>query len=162
VAGELACGPGVVFSDRTLFELTQSNFKVPPNYVGVTFQQNNGAVVPEPSLSRGPLGHFVFMAGTNLPAYVRSPRKGSPVPPYCTPQGTAAPLRVHGVRAKLYNCSGSQGGRDALEIIMGHQLLVWKMAGVTCEVSFHGISQVNVDLDVAVADATTMVPVRHR
>jgi hypothetical protein len=45
---------------------------------------------------------------------------------------------------------------------MGHQLLVWKMAGITCEVSFHGISKVNVDLDLAVADSTAMVAAGHR
>ena len=54
------------------------------------------------------------------------------------------------------------GGPDVFQLIMGHQLLVWNQAGITCEVSFHGISQVNVDLDVAVADATTMVTARRR
>jgi hypothetical protein len=162
--GEAACGPGVSFADRSLFELSQSNFKVPPSYMGVTFQQYNGAVVPLPSISGGPLGHFVFMAGTKLPAVVGngSRRGASPVPTYCTPQMTSAPLRVHGVLAKLYQCSDSGGGPHVFELVMGHQLLVWKMAGLTCEVSFHGISQVNVDLDVAIADSTTIVAARHR
>jgi hypothetical protein len=53
--------------------------------------------------------------------------------------------------------SDSGGGPNVFQLIMGHQLLVWKMAGITGEVSFHGISQVNVDLDVAVANSTKLV-----
>jgi hypothetical protein len=154
----------VIFFNRSLFELSQSNFEVPPSYSGVTFQQYNGAVVPEPSISDGPLGHFVFMTGTDLPAGVgNGTRRGaSPVPSYCTPQATQTALRVRGVRAQLYRCSDAGGGPDAFELIMGHQLLLWKMAGIDVEVSFHGFSQVNVDLDLAVADSTTMVAAEHR
>ena len=153
------CGHAAIQVSRSLFVLSQSNFKVPPGYVGVTFQQYNGAVVPMTSIAGGPLGHFVFMAGTTLPAVVGngSRRGASPVPTYCAPQMTAHPLRVNGAIAKLYQCPVSGGGPDVFELIMGHQLLVWNQAGITCEVSFHGISQVNVDLDVAVADSTRMV-----
>jgi hypothetical protein len=35
--------------------------------------------------------------------------------------------------------------------------LVWQDAGITSEVSFHGHSQVNVILDVAMANATVLV-----
>ena len=35
-------------------------------------------------------------------------------------------------------------------------LLVWNDSGITCEVSFHGHSQVNIELDIAVADATEL------
>jgi hypothetical protein len=34
---------------------------------------------------------------------------------------------------------------------------VWKDSGITCEVSFHGHSPVNIGLDIAVADATKLV-----
>jgi hypothetical protein len=161
---ETACGPGVIFFNRSLFELSQSNFKVPPSYTGVTFQQLNGAIVPEPSISDGPLGHFVFMTGTDLPADVgNGTRRGaSPVPGYCIRQVTHKALRVHGVRATLYQCSDTGGGPDTFELIMGHELLLWKMAGVDVEVSFHGISQVNADLDLAVAESTTVVAPRHQ
>ncbi len=64
--------------------------------------------------------------------------------------------------AKLYQCSDSGGGPGVLQLIMGHQLLVWKRGGIVCEVSFHGISQVNVDLDVAVADSVRMVGAGRR
>ena len=40
---------------------------------------------------------------------------------------------------------------------MGHDLLEWNDAGITSEVSFHGHSQVNLDLDVAVAGATVLI-----
>jgi hypothetical protein len=69
---------------------------------------------------------------------------------------------VDGDIAKLYQCSDSGGGPGVFQLIMGHQLLVWKIAGITCEVSFHGISEVNVDLDVAVADSTNMVTAAGR
>jgi hypothetical protein len=42
-------------------------------------------------------------------------------------------------------------------LLTGHDLLVWNDAGITSEVSFHGHSQVNVDLDIAEADATILV-----
>jgi hypothetical protein len=44
-----------------------------------------------------------------------------------------------------------------MQLIQGHDLLVWHSGGITAEVSFHGHSQVNVDLDIAVADATLQV-----
>jgi hypothetical protein len=162
--GETACGRAAIQVSRSLFLLSQSNFEVPPGYVGVTFQQYNGDVVPMESIAGGPLGHFVFMAGTTLSARVGngSRRGASPVPRYCMPQMTATPLRVNGATAKLYQCSDSGGGPGVFQLLMGHQLLVWKQAGITCEVSFHGISQVNVDLDLAVADSTRMVTAGSR
>jgi hypothetical protein len=44
---------------------------------------------------------------------------------------------------------------------MGHDLLVWNDSGIACEVSLHGHSQVNVDLDIAVADATYLISPRR-
>jgi len=164
VFGEDACGHAAIQVSRVLFVLSQSNFKVPPDYIGVTFQQYSGAVVPMQSIVGGPLGHFVFMASTTMPAVVGngSGRGASPVPTYCAQQVTATPLRVKGVIAKLYQCSDSGSGPGVFQLLMGHQLLVWNEAGITCEVSFHGISQVNVDLDVAIADSTRMVTAGRR
>ena len=65
-------------------------------------------------------------------------------------------LRVHGRRAKLYT-RAHDALPDGSEIILGHTLLAWVDHGMTCEVSFHGHSQVNVDLDEAEADATVFV-----
>ncbi len=154
--GEASCGPAGIQVDGNLFELSQANFQVPPDYVGVTFQQSSGAMAPEVSISGGPLGHFVFMSGTDLP-YVMTNKRGkgaAPVPSYCTPLNAASRVRVHGGTAKLYQCADSRTSPSQLEIVTGHTLLVWNDAGITCEVSFHGHSQVNVDLDVAVAKAT--------
>jgi hypothetical protein len=163
-AGETACGPAVTTVTRSLIELSQSNFEVPPDYVGVTYQQYNGTVVPMKSITGGPLGHFVFMAGTTLAAVVGngSRRGASPVPTYCAAEMTSNQLRVNGTIAKLYQCSDSGSGPGVFQLIMGHQLLVWNQKGITCEVSFHGISQVNVGLDVAVADSTRMVAAGRR
>ena len=156
--GEGSCGPAGIQLDGNLFELSQANFEVPPGYVGVTYQQNNGAIVPMTSISGGPLGHFVFMSGTDLP-YVMTQKHGkgvAPVPSYCTPLETASIVRVHGSVAKLYQCADARTSSSQIEIITGHTLLVWNDAGITCEVSFHGHSQVNVDLDVAMAKATSL------
>lgn len=65
-------------------------------------------------------------------------------------------IRVHGAIATLYQCSDSSNG-PGLKLVMGHDLLLWNESGIICEVSFHGQSQVNVDLDMAVADATELV-----
>jgi hypothetical protein len=67
--GETSCGPAGIQLDGNLFELQQANFRVPPGYVGVSLEQYSGAMAPETSISGGPLGHFVFMSGTN-PQYV--------------------------------------------------------------------------------------------
>jgi hypothetical protein len=142
-----------------VFLLSQSNFEVPPGYVGVTFQQNNGSIVPEPSVTGGPLGHFVFMAGPHLQVYLRGDagKHVPPVPRYCTPLKVTPAINVHGTAAKLYQCAETSSGPNQVELLMGHDLLQWNDAGITCEVSFHGHSQVNLDLDVAEADATILI-----
>ena len=141
------CGPASI---QTVGELSfsQSNFQVPPGYVGVTFQQYSGAVVPETSISGGPLGHFVFTA-----------RKGAfqAIPPYCSLLQEPSPIKVHGSAARLYQCADSGTSPGENELVVGHDMLVWDVGGITTEVSFHGHSQVNVDLDVAVADGTELV-----
>jgi hypothetical protein len=148
--GEGACGPAVI-QVSTSFLLSQSNFQVPRGYLGVTFEQYSGAVVPEPSVDGGPLGHFVFTAE---PGHAT-------VPTYCS-LTSARTVRVHGAIVMLYQCSNASGGPGELKLFQGHELLVWDDSGITCEVSFHGHSQVNVDLDIAVARATTQVsPSQH-
>ena len=162
--GEGSCGPAGIEVNRNLFEISQSNFQVPPGYVGVSFEQNNGAVVPDTSISGGPLGHFVFMSGTDMRQVMTNGRaKGvAPVPPYCLPLDLSSLIRVHGHLAKLYQCGNASNSLTQIQIVEGHTLLVWNDGGITCEVSFHGHSQVNVDLDVAVANATVLVSPRER
>ena len=159
VFGEESCGPAMIQLSGGVFLLNQSNFQVPPGYIGVTFKQYNGNVVPETSVSGGPLGHFVFMTGTDLASYLRN-ESGTAVPPvpiYCSSIQDANAIRVHGLVATLYQCSDSSNAPGQLELLMGHDVLVWNDSGIACEVSFHGHSQVNIDLDIAVADATQLV-----
>jgi hypothetical protein len=155
--GEGSCGPAAIEVSKKLFEISQSNFQVPPDYVGVSFEQNNGDVVPDTSISGGPLGHFVFMSGTDMEEVMANSRvKGvAPVPPYCLPFALSRQIRVHGHPAKLYQCGDASKSLTETQIVEGHTLVVWNDGGITCEVSFHGHSQVNADLDVAVADATS-------
>jgi len=162
--GEGSCGPAGIEVNRNLFELSQSNFQVPPGYVGVSYQQNNRAEAPDISISGGPLGHFVFMSGTDMRQVMTNGRvKGvAPVPPYCLPLDLSSVIRVHRHLAKLYQCGNASNSLTEIQIVQGHTLLVWNDAGITCEVSFHGHSQVNVDLDVAVANATVLVSPRRR
>jgi hypothetical protein len=161
---ETSCGPAGIQLDGNLFELSQSNFQVPPGYVGVSFEQDNGTVVPDTSISGGPLGHFAFMTGTDL-RYAMTNKRGKdvvPVPPYCSPLDPALLIHVRSHSAKLYQCADSSSSLAEIQTVLGHTLLVWNDAGVTCEVSFHGHSQVNVDLDIAVANATVLVASRKR
>jgi hypothetical protein len=153
---EASCGPAVIEVTGGVggasFLLSQSNFQVPASYVGVTFEQYNGAVVPDTSVDGGPLGHFVFTADRGRPQ----------LPSYCSRMSVAKTNRVHGAVTMLYQCSDASTAPGVLELIKGHDLLVWDDAGVTTEVSFHGHSQVNVDLDKAVANATVLVTPRKR
>jgi hypothetical protein len=161
---EMACGPAAMQLNGNLFELSQSNFPVPPGYVGVSFEQKAGTWAPEQSISGGSLGHFVFMAGSNLQSVMTGKHgKGlAPVPPYCSPLDQPNVIRVHGRLANLYTCADESNSLAGGEIILGHTLLVWDDHGMTCEVSFHGHSQVNVDLDEAEANATVMVSPQKR
>ena len=162
--GEGSCGPAGIEVVGNLFEISQSNFQVPSGYVGVSFVQNNGAVAPETSISGGALGHFVFMSGTDMRRVMTNGRGrgAAPVPPYCSPLKSSGLGRVQGHVAKLYQCADASNSPTEIQIIEGHTLLVWSEGGVTCEVSFHGHSQVNVDLDFAVANATILVKPRGR
>jgi hypothetical protein len=91
-----------------------------------------------------------------------SGRGVAPVPPYCSPLGPSNQIRVHGHLAKFYQCADASDSLTEIQIVEGHTLLVWNDAGITCEVSFHGHTQVNIDLDVAVANATVLVSPRRR
>ena len=83
--------------------------------------------------------------------------------PYCTPLHSARLIHVHRSVAKLYQCADSRSSTSQIETIVGYTFArAWNDAGMTWEVSFHGHSQVNVDLDVAVADATILVPPQKR
>jgi lysophospholipase L1-like esterase len=158
---EGSCGPAAIDVTKKLFEISQSNFQVPPRYVGVSYEQYNGAIVPDTSISGGPLGHFVFMSGTEMRQVMTNGRGGgAPVPSYCSPLDVSSTIRVHGLTAKLYQCGTASNPLAETQIIEGHTVLVWSDRGITAEVSFHGHSQVNVDLDTAVANATFLVPPR--
>jgi lysophospholipase L1-like esterase len=157
--GEGSCGPAAIDVTRKLFEISQSNFQVPPGYVGVSIEQNNGAIVPDASISGGPLGHFVFMSGTEMRRVMTNrPTKGAPVPSYCSPLDISSTIRVHGFPAKLYQCGNASNPLAETQIVEGHTVLVWSDRGITSEVSFHGHSKINIDLDTAVANATFLVP----
>ena len=162
--GEGSCGPAGIEVGGNLFELSQSNFEVPADYVGVSFEQNDGSVVPQTSIIGGPLGHFVFMAGTDMQRVMtnRSRKGAAPVPSYCSLLHPSEQIRVHRSLAELFQCQDAADPHAGVLIVEGHTLLVWKDAGVTCEVSFHGHSQVNIDLDVAEADATVLIAPRGR
>ncbi|HWE66741.1 MAG TPA: hypothetical protein VG298_08860 [Acidimicrobiales bacterium] len=159
--GETSCGPAQFQITRQSFFLNQANFKVPTGYIGVTFDSNAG-VVPEKSASGGPLGHLVVMEGKSLSTtYQNYPHKGETfvqpaVPQYCANVRTAKPVKVHGVRARLYQCAHTSKPGE-LQLYEGHELLTWKEDGLMCQVSFHGHSQTNIDLDLAVARASRLV-----
>ena len=156
--GEGSCGPAALAVTGGLLEISESNFQVPPGYAGVTISGNNGAVLPETSISGGPLGHFVFMSGPGVSsAMTNRPAKHGLVPPYCVEQHPPSPLRIHGHLAREYSCGEATHPLNEVQIVEGHTLLVWNDGGLPVEVSFHGHSQTNVDLDVAVANATVLV-----
>ncbi len=98
VIGEDACGEAVI---------EVSNFQVPPGCVGVSIQQYNGAVVPMTSIAGGPLGHFVFMAGTDLP-----PRLWNQ-----TAKGRCSGTCVLFTRDDLTDASSSWSGRQVLPML---------------------------------------------
>lgn len=146
--GEEQCGPAIIETNHDEFFLNQSNFEVPPGYVGVTVTQYGGTATPVRSIDGGSLGHFVFTAQ-------RQP--STPLPTYCSPLSAGRTPRVRTAVASIYQCASSGGGPGTEELIMGHDLLEWDAAGFTCEVSFHGHSRLNLDLDLAVARAVTLV-----
>lgn len=148
--GSETCGPPQIQGADGVFLWNQYDFQVPANYVGVSPTAPGGL-----SSTGGPLGHFVIYAGRRL-TLSRIGGPVQPVPSYCmaVPEQTA--IVVHGASAKLYECS-DVWNRSSGEIDVGHELLIWQQSGITCEVSFHGHSQLNQQLDAVIARATTLV-----
>jgi hypothetical protein len=130
------------------FAWSQYAFEVPAGYQGVP---------GETSANGGPLGHFVIYSAKNLDV-ARDPRAApQTVPAYCIAINQHAALLVHGsVAGRMYECSETANAAS-IELDQGHELLVWREAGVTCEVSFHGHSRTNQDLALAVARSSRMV-----
>jgi hypothetical protein len=75
---------------------------------------------------------------------------------YCSSVASPIPIVVHGVVAHMYQCAEDSNG-SSVALDQGHDLLVWKQLGLTCEVGLHGHSQVNQALDIVIARATFMV-----
>ncbi len=131
----------------TYFIWSQYAFQVPANYVGIPGENaTNGA----------PLGHFVIYSAKNLNVSREPHLAARTVPSYCAPVDSSTTLLVHGVAARMYECSETADA-TSIELDQGHELVVWREAGVTCEVSFHGHSRTNQNLAIAVARSTRMV-----
>jgi hypothetical protein len=149
--GDLICGVAQIDASGpaprlTYFVWNQYAFQVPAGYVGVP---------GETAADGGPLGHFVIYSAKNLDV-ARDPRSApQTVPSYCTRINQGAALPIHGSVGRMYECSET-GDAASIELDQGHELLVWRQAGVTCEVSFHGHSRTNQDLALAVARSTRM------
>ncbi len=145
--GASDCGISQIQEADGNFVWTQSDFRVPSDYVGVP--------APVPGYTGPPLGHFVVYAARHL-NLSRLDGPAQPVPSYCTAVEGYAALKIHGSAATPYECSDTWN-QSSIEIDVGHELLVWQQSGVTCEVSLHGHSLLNQELDVAIARATTLV-----
>jgi hypothetical protein len=149
--GEDQCGPAIFQVGQNGLFINQANFQVPPGYVGVPGL---------PSISGGSLGHFVLVEGRGIKFYEGSgsAMKVVSVPSSCKvlPR-RARPTRIHGSLAKFYECANGPLTPDTPALYLGHDLLTWTERGLQVQVSFHGHSAVNQDLDVAVARATIVV-----
>lgn len=153
-----ACGPADVEIDGLRLFVTQMNFVVPQGYVGVSIQTYTGSV-PQVATNGGPLGHVVFEAGRNLLGEYKpgTDRAAAPLPSYCAPLPSAPVVRIHGSVGTFYRCADATADRNAVQTVLGHDLLEWRQDGLLCQVSFHGHSLVNLNLDVAMAKATQSV-----
>jgi hypothetical protein len=152
------CGPAQVSVYRTSLQMTQMNFQVPNGYVGVSVDTYNG-LVPATASNGGPLGHFVFETGTSLLGEYKphSIRAAASIPSYCLLiQGQPA-VRIHGSPGTFFECANSSTDPNAIETVQGHDLLQWKQDGMVNQISFHGHSQVNLDLDLAVARSVELI-----
>jgi hypothetical protein len=129
----------------TYFSWNQYSFQVPAGYVGVP---------GETAVDGTPLGHFIIYSARHLDVSRVAHSSPQTVPSYCT--ATSQTPNIHGAPARMYECSESSNG-SSVELDLGHELLVWTQAGVTCEVSIHGHSRVNQQLDIAIAQSTSMI-----
>jgi len=144
------CGTPQIENSPPYFLWNQMSFQVPAGYVGVPGQT---------TINGESLGHFVVYSGKTL--NVSRTRTASPIPVYCKRTAQNRKLRVHGVVAQMYQCSNSWNAKS-IELDVGHELLIWRQDRITCEVSLHGHSQVNRDLDLEIANATRIVfPVKR-
>ncbi len=153
-----ACGPAQVSVYRTSLLMTQMNFQVPKGYVGVSIGTYQGWVSATAS-NGGPLGHFVFETGSSLLGEYKphSIRAAASIPSYCLPiQGQRA-VRIHGSPSEFFECANSSNDPNAMKTVQGHDLLQWKQDGMVNQVSFHGHSEVNLDLDLAVAQSVKLI-----
>ena len=153
-----ACGPAQVGVYRTSLQMTQMNFEVPNGYVGVSVDAHNG-LAPATSSNGGPLGHFVFETGTSLLGEYKphSIRAAASIPSYCPPMVGQPAVRIHGSSGTFFECANSSTDPNAVETVQGHDLLQWKQDGMVNQVSFHGHSQVNLDLDLAIAQSVELI-----
>lgn len=148
--GEDQCGPAIFQVSKNGLFINQANFQVPPGYVGVPSLT---------SISGGSLGHFVFLEGRTIKFYEGAGRatKVVSVPSTCKVLPRAKPTRIQGSVAKFYECANGPLTPNTPALYLGHDLLTWTERGLQVQVSFHGHSAVNQDLDVAVARATIVV-----
>jgi len=152
------CGPAQLSVYRQSLFMTQVNFQVPNGYVGVSIDTYNGWV-PATSSTGGPLGHFVFETGTSLLGEYKphSIRAAASIPSYCRPIQGEPSIRIHGSPGMFFECANSSADPNAKTTVQGHELLQWKQNGMITQVSFHGHSQVNRDLDLAVARSVELI-----
>jgi hypothetical protein len=150
---ENACGPAYFQVTPPQLFVNQANFEVPSSYLGVP-----GLT----SAAGGPLGHFVFVEAPKVQFVEGAGPQAAvvSVPGTCHPLAVPHRFEVHGARATLYNCADGPMTPDTPALYLGHTLLTWRQRGLEVQVSFHGHSQVNVDLDLAVARATVGVTPR--
>jgi hypothetical protein len=153
--GEDACGPAGYQIDSKELLINQSNFQVPTTYVGVPMLA---------SVTGGPLGHFVFLEGPRVTFIEGSgPRpKQVSVPSTCKVVPLGKALRIHGSVATFYQCANGPLTYNEPALYLGHDLLTWRERGLEIQVSFHGHSRVNLDLDTAVANSTVVVSTKSR
>lgn len=150
------CGPAEVQIYGEYLFMTQMNFQVPDGYVGVSIDTETGWI-PEMSSNGGPLGHFVFETGTQpLGEYKpNSLKAASSIPSYC--RRLSGQVAINGSTGIYYQCANSSNDHRAIETIAGHDMLQWIDHGMVTQVSFHGHTQVNLDLDLAVARSVVLV-----
>lgn len=161
-SGVGSCGPAYVWVNPKSLAMTQMNFEVPAGYVGVSIETYNGSV-PATSSTGGALGHFVFETGPNLVGEYKphSDKAASSIPSYCKRISGKADVRVNGSDGTYYQCADSSSDRNAIETIAGHDMLQWVDQGMITQVSFHGHSQVNLDLDLKIANSVVLVRPRR-
>lgn len=154
------CGPAEVHiyggAKGAYLFMSQMNFQVPDGYVGVSVDTGTRRV-PEVSSNGGPLGHFAFETGTHLLGEyeANSLKAASSIPSYCRPVSERA--AINGSAGIYYQCANSSKDRYAIETIAGHDMLQWIDHGMVTQVSFHGHTQVNFDLDLAVARSVILL-----